>query len=169
MPVSRYRYVGPPELRRLIGQPSDRCCIQDEASLEKWLRQTQPLRGGQAITGTFIIDLNEQLWIADRHSEHVVCAAGEDVLAAGEMTFAQRAQGIVVIEATNQSTGYCPEPACWPVVDRVLSRLRIPHPPCFTSEIILRRCTTCGTTNIVKDDIFECTVCGAELSETWNF
>jgi len=31
------------------------------------------------IPATFIISTDEQLWIADRRSEHVACAAGEDV------------------------------------------------------------------------------------------
>lgn len=42
----------------------------------------------QWITVTFAVDTDERLWIADRRSEHVACANGGDVLAAGELTFA---------------------------------------------------------------------------------
>ncbi len=59
---------------------------------------------------TFIITLNEELLVAPRRSEHVACASGGPVLSAGEITFDDN---LVVIEVTNQSTGFCPEPESW--------------------------------------------------------
>ncbi|BDA71358.1 hypothetical protein CAL7716_055240 [Calothrix sp. PCC 7716] len=58
---------------------------------------------------TVIIDVDEQLWIADRHSEHVQCARGQRVLSAGEITFTLASSNVLVSEVSNQSTGYCPE------------------------------------------------------------
>jgi hypothetical protein len=48
-----------------------------------------------------------------RRSEHVVCAGGGLVRAAGELRFELRHGSVVVAEASNQSTGYCPEPQSW--------------------------------------------------------
>jgi hypothetical protein len=132
------------------------------------MRTSQVGAVGRA-TATFIIDLEEQLWLADRHSEHVVCAAGKPVLAAGELVFGLSGGRVWVVEATNQSTGYCPQPECWGVVASTLDRLGIEHPTAFTAVFIFRRCTTCRTINIVKDGVFECAVCQADLSTAWNF
>jgi hypothetical protein len=114
---------------------------------------------------TFIIDPSGQLWINDRRSEHVLCAGGGDVLSAGEMTFSLRPK-LEVVEVSNQSTGYCPEPDSWPAVENVLTRLGIPHPKDFTLICIFRRCEACHTLNLVKDDWFECAVCQSPLSTT---
>ena len=121
------------------------------------------------VFATFIIDTNEDLWIADRRSEHVACADGQDVLAAGEIAFERSGTRVEVLEITNQSTGYCPEPGSWAVVDAVLKRLGIAHPAGFQPEFEFRRCDGCGTTSVIKDGAFECAVCGAALSLEWNF
>ncbi len=39
----------------------------------------------------------------------------------------------------------------------------------FTVAFEFRRYEACGGTNLIKDDVFECVVCGAELSVRWNF
>ena len=41
---------------------------------------------------------------------------------AGEITFTVRPGSISVTWVTNQSTGYCPEPASWPAVETALAR-----------------------------------------------
>jgi hypothetical protein len=74
-----------------------------------------------------------------------------------------------VVEITNQSTGYCPEPESWPAVAASLDRAGIAHPGRFTHEVIFRRCTSCGERSIVKDGWFACAVCGGELPALWNF
>jgi hypothetical protein len=121
------------------------------------------------VPATFIVDIAEQLWIADRHSEHVACANGQDVLAAGEMIFERNATQILVSDVTNQSTGYCPEPGCWEVIARVLDLLEISRPECLTVAFEFRRCNQCGTTNLIKENIFECAVCTSPLSQVWNY
>jgi hypothetical protein len=164
-----YQYVGPHELHSLLGRPSDRMCILQRDDLLTWLRATQQnATRNYSVTATFIIDRRGQLWIADRHSEHVACAAGQPVLAAGEITFSIHSQHVSVSEITNQSTGYCPEPETWEAVGTALDTIGFEHPAAFTTIFIFRRCTHCHTINIVKEGIFECGVCETELSRDWN-
>ena len=77
--------------------------------------------------------------------------------------------GVRVEFVSNQSTGYCPEPASWPAVAAALDRAGIGHPGRFTAECVFRRCETCGERNLIKDGWFACEVCGAGLLKKWNF
>ena len=166
-----YPYVGPPAIKaRSATHPPGRV-IHTPADVLAWIRDTaQPLTPGDLLPATYVIDLAGQLRLADRHSEHVACAAGRDVLAAGEIFFLIEAHSALsVAEVTNQSTGYCPEPTCWPAVETALTRIGLPHPPAFTTECIFRKCQTCGARNIVKDAWFHCDVCRATLPVDWNF
>lgn len=166
----RYSYLGPSELLRLADAATERACPRSPDDVLGWTATCgRTRRADGAVTATFVVDTKGQLWIADRRTEHVACAAGQHVLSAGEITFAVRSRHIEVIEVTNQSTGYCPEPESWPVVAQALDRIGIPHPDEFTSALVFRRCAACGSKNIVKDGCFECGVCGAELSRDWNF
>ena len=74
-----------------------------------------------------------------------------------------------VAEASNQSTGFCPEPSSWPAVATALDRLGIQHPGRFTQEVVFRRCPAGGERNVVKDGWFACGMCGSDLPEEWNF
>jgi RNA polymerase subunit RPABC4/transcription elongation factor Spt4 len=91
------------------------------------------------------------------------------VLSAGEMFFRLTAAGPEVIEVSNQSTGYCPEPESWPAVAAALDRLGVSHPGRFTLALVFRRCPACGQRNVVKDGWFACGVCNSDLSAEWNF
>jgi len=125
-----YHYIGPNELS---GSVSERRLIQNPQDVRNWIDQTrQRPENGRAVA-TFIVDAAEQLWVADRHSEHVACAAGQPVLSAGEMTFVIDRRQVSVVEVTNQSLGYCPESASWPAVSAALEHSRLPHPSDFTS------------------------------------
>jgi hypothetical protein len=84
------------------------------------------------------------------------------------MTFLVDDEQLEVIEASNQSTGYCPEPESWPHVALALDRIPLHHPGGFTLEIIFRRCTSCGQVNIVKDGWLVCLFCGKDLPTQWN-
>jgi hypothetical protein len=84
------------------------------------------------------------------------------------MLFLTTGTRLEVVEVTNQSTGFCPEPESWSVVATALDRAGIPQPGCFTQEIIFRRCPFCGQRNIVKDGWFVCGLCGADLPRHWN-
>jgi hypothetical protein len=85
------------------------------------------------------------------------------------MTFVPAGSGWRVVEATNQSTGYCPDPDSWPAVARALDRLGVPHPGDFTSKVIFRRCPACGARDIVRDSDFTCALCDTTLPAHWNF
>lgn len=165
-----YCYVGPEEIRERTVGNSQRTHLASMADLLRWLSDAEPNpRRRDYIPATFIVDLHTQLWIADRRSEHVACALGGNVLAAGELVFSQTGNKAGIIEATNQSTGYCPEPECWQFVAAALDSAGLPHPEGFTTKFHFRRCEDCGSTNIIKNDVFECAVCGTTLSAEWNF
>jgi DNA-directed RNA polymerase subunit RPC12/RpoP len=159
-----YRYVGPPEVLAQVRAETQGRPIATHADLESWLASC-----GDEDPFTFVIDVDGVLRLASRRSEHVVCAGGEEVLAAGEIAFAGDGGGWVVSEVSNQSTGYCPDPDCWPAVADALDRAGVPHPGEFTAPLVFRRCPACAQRNLVKDADYVCAVCGAELPEEWNF
>jgi hypothetical protein len=117
---------------------------------------------------TFVIGLDGSLRVAPRRSEHVACAGGAPVLSAGEITFVHDQGYWRVSEVSNQSAGYCPDPASWPAVAAALDRAGLEHPGRFTHPVVFRRCPRCQERNLVKDDDFACVICGAELPRAWN-
>lgn len=135
-----YPYLGPPGLSTLT---------------ERW----RAVASSQSGTFTYIVSQNGVLWLADQHSEHVSCARGEAVQAAGELTLERGAVSAV----SNLSTGYCPDPGCWPTVREALERAGFTTPPTFTHAYLFAICSSCGQRNVIKDEIFECAVCGTEL------
>ena len=163
----QYSYVGPKDLAELSMKASGPISTYDD--LVAWLSKSKMQRRIETITATYVIDLTGELRLADQHSEHVVCARGQDVLAAGEITFDLAEDRLTVSDVINQSTGYCPEPGSWWAVAEALNRLKVPHPSMFTRVYLFRRCTMCGSTNIVKDDWYECAVCEGPLSREWNY
>jgi hypothetical protein len=165
-----YDYVGPADIRTRVAGQSAGTRITSVADLFAWLRETkQHLGPDRLVAATFVIDAKGDLLVADRRSEHVACAGGKPVLSAGEIFFRTNNDNIQVAEASNQSTGYCPEPESWPVVAAALDGIGVPHPGRFTTEVVFRRCERCGERNVVKDNWFVCGVCGAELPADWNF
>lgn len=141
--------------------------VRTRRDIKIWLETdpTEQLPDGSWVA-TFIVSLNEVLFLAPRRSEHIACAAGEPVLSAGEITLDAE---IDVIEISNQSTGFCPEPESWSAVRSVLDNLGIGHPGDFTNSVTFRRCPKCGERNIVKDAWYFCLLCASELPEQWNF
>ena len=102
-----YRYVGPAEIAARCAAHPRGHAVRDLDELRRALRA---LGGGERRTTTFVVDGVGILRVADRASEHVACAGGGPILAAGELTVTSRGE---VIEVTNLSTGFCPEPAAW--------------------------------------------------------
>ncbi len=158
-----YSYVGPPEIARAVNENSLRVRIDSAADVQRWTDGNS----ANPVTTTFIVDANGTLWIADRRSEHVACARGGLVQSAGELTFDVRISGVNVVYASNQSTGYCPEPESWNSVTAALDAAGIGHFDDFDMRCEFRRCQ-CGQINIVKDAIYECAICGSELPREWN-
>jgi hypothetical protein len=164
-----YKHLNPEIAKAINGTPA-RKQVKSSVDIVNWCKETaQKLDEDNCIITTFIIDQEETLWIADRHSEHIICADGQPVCSAGEMTFQLNGSLVSVTDVTNQSLGYCPPPETWFSVSNALNKARIPHPADFTCKMIFRQCTKCGSKNIVKDFWFVCDVCRNDLSKEWNF
>ena len=165
-----YNYVGPAAIKdRVTGRLSG-TRITSAADVLAWVHRNGQRPGCDGLVpATFVIDEQGNLLIADRRSGHVACARGGPVLSAAEIFFRIEGERVEVAEASNQSTGFCPEPKSWPVVATTLDRLDIPHPGMFTTEVVFRRCDKCGERNVVKDNWFVCGDCGAKLPLEWNF
>jgi hypothetical protein len=166
--MKRYKYVGPYDIKEKTKGCPPGTPIRSEADLATWINANKHEVDWQGLLwATFKISTDYTLYIASRNSEHIACAAGKEVLSAGEMAFDSEAPSIE--EVTNQSTGFCPEPESWPAVARAIEKANLPSPGYFTQEFVFRRCEKCGQRNIVKDGVFECAVCMAQLPEDWNF
>lgn len=164
-----YHYQGPQSIAQAVAGCPEGYPIRSVADLERWIEHTkQQVNRWGLIEATFVITQEGILCLADRHSEHVACAAGRAVLSAGEMFLAQSGDGWEVNEVSNQSTGYCPEPASWSAVAAALDQIPLPHPGAFTQVILFRRCPSCSQLNLVKEEVFVCTLCGSELPHEWN-
>jgi hypothetical protein len=164
--LARYRYVGPAELRDRLTS-TEAVNAGSRAIFDRWL--TERTRAELDEPFTFVVALDGLLMLAPRRSEHVALAAGRDVLAAGEMMFIHESGARRVLEVTNQSTGYCPDPECWTAVSRALDRLAVKHPGDFTTKLLFRQCPACGERNIVRDGDFTCALCDSDLPTHWNF
>lgn len=160
----QYRYVGP---SHLLDRVTDHAgwAVQSLADLKTWVEEHADSTECR-IWATYVVDTDGVLRIATRQSEHVGCACGGNVLAAGEICFDPDCG---ITEISNLSTGYCPEPVCWQAVDSALTDASLPHPARFTQEVTFRRCEKCNERNVIKDDWFVCAVCGAALPSEWNF
>ena len=124
---------------------------------------------GVDVPMTFVVDGAGRLRLDFREAEHVAVADGLAVAAAGEITFSVVDGGITVVDVSNQSRGYCPEPSSWASLAAVLDQLQVGRPEAYTSAFTFRRCERCRAVNIVKDDWFVCIECDAALSPEWNF
>ncbi len=144
----RYDYVGPEGIRSRAASAPAGLKVTSVHDLEKWIIQTNQ---DGLIVVTFVVNEQGKLLVADRSSEHISCSGGHAVLSAGEMVFSVSNSTVEVVDVSNQSTGFCPEPESWPAVATALDRIGIPHPGRFTQEVVFRRCPTCGQRNIVKD------------------
>ncbi|GAA2597674.1 hypothetical protein GCM10010435_91300 [Winogradskya consettensis] len=149
-----YAYVGPADLP--AGPPGH--AVPTPAAFARWAS-----RADLSEPFTYVVTLDGTLRLAPRRSEHVACASGERVLAAGEILFVRSEPGWTAPEVTNQSTGYCPAPSCWPAVAAALTRAGLNHPGHFTTEFIFRHCATCGELTVVKDDDYYCYNCETPL------
>ncbi|MEU7873296.1 hypothetical protein [Dactylosporangium sp. NPDC049140] len=142
----------------------DAVAVDTAAALAQWLARRD--RGELAEPFTFVVAPDGELRLAPRRSEHVALAGGHDVLAAGEIAFASAVSGWHIVQVTNQSTGYCPDPDSWAAVGEALDRIGLRHPGDFTDKVIFRRCPSCGERNVVRDNDFTCVPCGSALIDT---
>ena len=112
--VRAYQYIGSQDIIDNLPEKSARVSVTSAKDVLEWIKNTkQSPEYDSCYVATFIISTDGKLWINDRHSEHVLCANGEDVLSAGEITFGVDKDELEIIAISNQSTGYCPEPDSW--------------------------------------------------------
>ena len=168
MTSRHYRYVGPEHVRVAAAGVEPGTAIPSRAELERWSRAHAADAESRGVPATFIVTEEGVLRLASRRSEHVACAAGQPVLSAGELFLAGR-QDVHVVEVSNLSTGYCPEPESYAAVAAAFERAGLQHPGRFTAEFVFRRCPACGERNLVKDGFFGCAICDADLPAAWNF
>lgn len=169
-----YQYVGPRDLLALIGVDGAGAggySVPAAAEFHQWVAGRSEVELSEPFT--YVVDATGTLRLAARRSEHVVCANGREVLAAGEVAFRwekqpQRDPWWAVAEVSNHSTGYCPDVDCWPAVAQALERAGLAHPGRFTHAVIFRRCEECRELNIVRDGEYFCVFCEAALPVEWN-
>ena len=161
--MQTFAYVGPEEIRIHSRTAPSGTPIRSRPEIVDWLRSQDADENGWA---TYVVNSQGTLLVAPRRSEHVACAGGEAVLAAGEIRFTSDG---TVSAVTNQSTGYCPAETCWLAVSRALDTAGLPRPDAFSFVAVFRRCPNCGERNLVKEDWFVCAMCDAELPLAWNF
>jgi hypothetical protein len=156
-----YRYVGPESVRlRALTEPAG-TPIRTAADVAEFARRERTFASEGA---SFIVDGAGTLHLAPRRSEHVGCASGRDVLAAGELSMALVRGRWTVTECSNQSTGYCPEPSCFEALAAALDALAIARPAAWTQALLIRRCDSCAQIQVIKEEVFECAVCGHPLA-----
>lgn len=163
-PSAVFFYVGPDDIRAAVVRPGEAGrAVRSPDDLRAWLADAGPAERDDPFT--YVVDLAGTLLLAPRRSEHVACAGGGPVRAAGEIAFAAREDGgWEVAEVSNQSTGYCPDPeASWPPLAEALDRAGLARPGRFTQAVVFRHCRRCGERNLVKDDDFTCALCDAPL------
>ncbi len=164
--VKLYTYAGPEAIaERAKSLNIERTHVQSAAIVADWIKREKP---AETATYTYIVNQSGQLWISSRHSEHVACACGGPVQAAGEVTFGMEDGVVEAVYTSNQSTGFCPEPSCWPALAAALDDAGILRADGFELRCVFRRCE-CGQTNIVKDEVYECGVCQRPLPQHWNY
>ncbi len=96
-----YSYVGAACLNSLENLDAARTLVPFEGDIVAAIRRSKSPKKTEPIVFTFIVGFNGLLWIADRHSEHVACARGGDVLSAGELTFEVDGGIVIVTDITN--------------------------------------------------------------------
>ncbi|MFY0606404.1 MAG: hypothetical protein JXR10_06810 [Cyclobacteriaceae bacterium] len=160
--MKSYQYVGPGEILDRIDRESLGQDILSAKALINWLKMMKYAQG--FVTLTYIVDQDGSLRIAPRESEHVACAGGNSVLAAGELIVDFIGNELSIAEITNLSTGYCPSPSCWPAVKLALEKTDIQFPDYFTNSYIFGICDNCGNRQVIKDDVYGCYNCGETLT-----
>lgn len=158
-----YRYVGPAAIAAGAERARGGVALRSPDDIARVARELGLERGSVL---TYVVDGLGTLRVADRASEHVECARGGPVLAAGELELDVGARRVAW--ATNLSTGFCPDVSCFAALSVALARAAIPAPRAFAAAYEMRRCTRCAARQVVKDEVFECAECGAELPARWN-
>ena len=167
-----YEYIGPSDILKRIKPQYKGATVTSIQDIKDWINHHQPTaKAGTILTCTFIINLDDQLVITDRHAEHVQCALGNLVKSAGEINFYIAKRNKIQIDSiTNQSTGYCPHATSWKSVKIALEKVFDTNiPDGFDPEFIFSYCSQCQTRQIVKDEFYFCPTCHGTLLDEYAF
>lgn len=163
-----YLYVGPPELLALAANSRPHR-VDSRKDLQIWVdRNRGEVDREGYVPATYVVAENGGLYLADRRSEHVACARGGRVRAAGEIFFEVTSAGLAVARVSNQSTGYCPPVETWPVVENWMKSLQLESPSFFDPACEFRRCDSCENLQIWKEHSPDCLFCDRPLADHWN-
>jgi hypothetical protein len=155
-------YLGPERIRAQV-TPGDAGAPLRSRAAVRALVAAQPSLVSEGCT--YVVDPDGHLRLAPRRSEHVGCAGGGPVRAAGELFLGR---DLAVAQVTNLSTGYMPDADCFPAVAAALAGAGLVAPPGFDPAFAFRACTGCGLRQVVKDAWFFCVACDAALPARWN-
>lgn len=161
-----YTYVGPRDLLTL-SPPEDLVQVVSAESFYRWA-QNKKVRS-EGYTVTYVVLASGELRMAERQTEHVACAEGGPVRAAGEMSFEIHKREVHITSLSNLSTGFCPEPEYLEQVLALVASLQVDLSTCDVHFFEFRRCQECQSTNVIKVGDPFCVVCDAPLPEEWNF
>lgn len=169
---THYNYIGPTQILKRVKSIYKGTIIKKSEDIFHWIsQQNESVKTGDLVICTFVIDLDGNLLIADRHSEHVQCAFGKEVLSAGEIGFVlEKNNQIYVDSITNQSTGYCPAADSWIEVEKALQKIDgLNIPDGFEPAFVFSYCPICQTRQIVKEAFYYCPTCEGELLSEVEF
>ncbi|MER6192117.1 hypothetical protein [Streptomyces cyaneofuscatus] len=157
-----YYYVGPPDIWTDSSE-STGFHVGDIGALEEFFAAREVDELDEPFT--YIVDILGRLTLGPRRSEHIACAGGRPVMAAGEIGFARLEKSIhwSAEYISNQSAGYCPGLNSWPAVARALDSIGISHENHYTNPIVFRKCAHCDGWNVVKEEFFVCSLCDSDL------
>ena len=159
--MRRYKYIGPKDLLAAVSSNTEGSVIRSFVDFREWLSIYEKEALEEPFT--FVVDVEGNLRLAPRRTEHVACAGRADVLSAGEIWFEPELDGWTVREVSNQSIGYCPDIDSWTEVARAIDRIGLRRPDAFTYGFIFRYCGECRMASLIKDDDFICAMCGRAL------
>jgi hypothetical protein len=81
---------------------------------------------------TYVVTIEGVFLLGGHLNEHVAVASGQPVLAAGEATLEEQADGTWhITELNNRSYGYMPDASSWTAVDQALAQTGIVYPDGF--------------------------------------
>jgi len=164
-----YHYVGPRYIAQRAPLAPAGTLIRSQQDVIQWARTTDQRIGPDGVLiATYVVSQSGELLIADRRSEHVACAGRQPVKSAGEITFQLHDSDVEVVEVSNQSTGYCPEPESWSAVEAAIVGAGMKAPARFELECVFRRCPSCQSINLIKQQVFRCAICGGTLPQPYN-
>ena len=160
--MHRYNYVGPTEIGKRTFA-SERHLVTCPEDVRNGISNNRTAVAGGSMMATFVIDTTSLRGLQTSQRTCRVCTwrrrafSWRDDIVHG---LDERWQ----FRGYHKSTGYCPGIDSWPVVAVALDKARIGHPNGFTVKCVFRKCS-CGQINIIKDNYFQCAVCGSQLPE----